>query len=462
MTKEELKTLLDSPNLQFRHVAIDDIIMSFPVHADLFFSAFHQDGILAKQMADAAQQWMPVLREGYGDPLSPFASPESYTVFRSLAVFYAVFLHEMRKDLAMQDAAASQQTIDNLWYYFPGLRGELKTSVQHSKPEEHRQLMVFVTGRCNLHCPYCFSKELQRSSISQTDMLRILAWAQRCHVQSLLPCGGEPLLYEHMDWLIHEVEQRGMKMYFATNLSVSLPTAMLNSGHRTIGQLHVHLTEELFQHTALMTTFLNNLRLCRNNGIDIILRGNISGDEAENRYDEWFRIAQEHDIHALNVALTIPSHTGSNKYVGFENIQALIPHLRYIWEQGRKHELRVSVAKPLPLCLFPEEMALDILRHDYNATYCNVSEDGGMHNLSLSTEMSFSPCLGMDEPGVPFDDDLDWDTLRHVSSPAVCAMQRQPLFERCNGCFLYHRCLCQGSCLSYKQTSRNGGVPCAG
>lgn len=460
MTKEELRTLLESPNLQFRHVAIDDIVMSFPTHADLFFAAFHHDGILAKQMADAAQQWMPVLREGYDDLLPPLESVERYTVFHNLAAFYSVFMDEMRKDLKALDEKTAQHTTEALWYYFPGLRGDLKSATDHSRPEGLRQLMVFVTGRCNLHCPYCFSKELQRSSISKTDMQRILAWAERSHVQSLLPCGGEPLLYEHMDWLMREVEQRGMKMYFATNLSVPLPAAMQNGGNCTIGQLHVHLTDELFQDTRLMSTFCNNLHLCRGNGIDIILRSNLSGNELEHHYDEWFRIATEYGINGLNIALTIPSHTGSNRYVRFEAIQAMIPHLRYIWEQGLEHNIRISIAKPLPLCLFPEEMALDILRHDYNATYCNVGEDGGMHNISLSTDMRFSPCLGVDEPSVPFADDLEWDTLRSVFSHTVRALQSQSLFERCNECFLYHRRLCQGACLSYKQISRNGGVPC--
>lgn len=462
MTRNEINMLLRSRDINFRRVAIDNIVMTFPLHSDMFFSAFHDDGELAKQMADAAQQWMPVLREGYYNTISSFKAPETYLTFRSLADSYAVFLHEMHKYLESMDSTTAQQTTDTLWYYFPGLRGELQNATTYPKPEEHRQLMVFVTGRCNLHCPYCFSKELQRLSISKTDMLRILAWAQRCNVQSLLPCGGEPLLYEHMNWLIREVAQRSMKMYFATNLSVPLPAAMLNSENDAICQLHVHLTYELFQHTTLMSTFLDNLRRCRNNGIDIILRGNICGDEVEDYYDEWFRIAKNHGINALNVAMAIPSHTGSNSFVRFESVQTLIPRLRYIWEQGRKHGIRVSIAKPLPLCLLPDDLALDILRHNNNATFCNIGEDSGMHNLSLSNDMRFSPCLGIDEPNIPFADDLEWNTLRNVFSQTVRALQSQPLFERCKSCFLYHRQLCQGSCLSYKQNSRNGGVPCTG
>ena len=461
MTRDEIRTLLDGTDHIFRHVAIDDVVMSFPAHADVFFAAFHRDGDLAKEMADAAQQWMPFLREGYDDLLPPFEATGTYTSFASLAASYSVFMREMHKDLEGLDEPSAQQAIDTLWYYFPGLRGDLHTATPHSRPEEHRQLMVFVTGRCNLHCPYCFSKELQRSSISKPDMQRILSWAQRSNVQSLLPCGGEPLLYEHMDWLMREVEQRGMKMYFATNLSVPLPAAMLKSGTGTIGQLHVHLTDELFQDTRLMSVFLSNMRLCREHGIDIILRGNISGDDVEHHDEEWFRIAKEFGLEALNVALTIPSHTGSNRFVRFETIQPMIPRLRAIWERGRQSDIRVSIAKPLPLCLFPEEMALDLLRHDYNATYCNVGEDGGMHNLSLSTDLRFSPCLGVDEPSVPFADDLEWDALRAVFSHTVRGLQSQPLFERCHDCFLYHRRLCQGSCLSYKQSSRNGGVRCA-
>ena len=459
MTKDELNTLLDNQELKFRRIAIDEIVLSFPLHADLFFSAFHQDDELAVQMADAAQQWMPVLRNGYNEPETPFESAGQYSAFGNLAEWYTVFLNEMYKHLASLDDTTAHNTIDTLWNHFPGIRMELKGIPTNRLPEERRQLMVFVTGRCNLHCPYCFSKELQRASVSQADMMRILSWAQRQHVQSLLPCGGEPLMYEHMDWLIQEVEKRGMKMYFATNMSVPLPKVMLHST-TCIEQLHVHITNEIFHNEHLLSTFLNNLRLCRENGIDIILRGNIFSDDTEEHYNDWFKIAKEYNINALNVAFTIPSHTGSNSFVHIEAIQTMIPRLKYILEQGRAYGIRVSLAKPLPLCIFPEEMAMDILRHDTTATFCNVNEDGGMHNLSLSTDLRFSPCLGVDEPSVPFADDLEWDTLRNIIGPVVNKLQSRPLLDRCNSCFLYQRRLCQGSCLSYKQASRKGGVAC--
>ena len=366
----------------------------------------------------------------------------------------------MRKDLSGLDEVSAQKTIDTLWYHFPGLRGELKCSKSFPKPEEHRQLMVFVTGNCNLHCPYCFSRELQKSSISQTDLLRVLSWAQRWNVQSILPCGGEPLLYDHFDWLVGEVEKRGMKLYFASNFSVPLPKSMLETGEGVIGQLHVHITDELFHHEKLMNIFRNNLLLCRNKGIDIVLRGNIYGDDEENHFEEWFKIAADFHISSINVAFTIPSHRGSNSFVRLNELQAVIPILEQILKLGNENGVRVSLAKPLPLCELPEKLALDILRHDVNASYCNVFEDGGMHNLSLSNTLCFSPCLGIDEPSVPFADELEWDTLREVFSHTVGALQAKPLFEKCSGCFLYHRQLCQGTCLSYKQESRNGGVPC--
>ncbi|MBQ2520789.1 MAG: 4Fe-4S cluster-binding domain-containing protein [Paludibacteraceae bacterium] len=461
MTRDEIKTLLDSQEIEFRRVAIDAVVMSFPIYADLFFSAFQKDDAFAVQMADAARQWMPVLRDGYDESVIPFDGSVQYTSFGTMAASYSVFLQEMHNYLAGLDKPTAQKTINTLWHHFPGLRIDLKGKTVNPKPEEHRQLMVFVTGNCNLHCPYCFSKELKRASISKTDMTRVLSWAQRQNVQSLLPCGGEPLLYENMDWLIREVEQRGMKMYFATNLSVPLPQIMMNGDTDCIEQLHVHLTNELFHNERLMSTFLNNLRLCRENGIDIILRGNIFGDDTEEHYNEWFRIAKAHGINALNVAFTIPSHTGSNSFVHIEAIQAMIPRLRRILEQGREDNIRVSLAKPLPLCVFPEDLATDILLHDMNAAFCNVYEDEGMHNLSLSTDLRFSPCLGVDEPSVPFADDLNWENLRSIFGPAVHEMQSRPLLDRCSNCFLYDRRLCQGSCLSYKQDSRKGGVRCA-
>ena len=461
MSGDELKILLESKEVTFRRVAIDHIVMSFPTHADLFFAAFHNNDELAVEMANAARQWMPVLRDGYNEHVSPFESIEEYSIFRNLSEFYSVFLDEMHKDLEKMDETTALKTVDVLWRHFPGLRVDLKGVKENNTLEEHRQLMVFVTGNCNMHCPYCFSKELQKLSISKTDMERILSWAQSQHVKTLLPCGGEPLMYEHMDWLIREIEQCGMKMYFATNLSVRMPDALLKGKDNHIGQLHVHLTDELFNDKLLMSTFRNNLRLCRENGIDVILRGNIYGDDVRSHSDEWFEIAKEFEIIALNVALAIPSHTGSNRFVHFEAMQAMVPRLRQVWEWGKENGILVSLAKPLPLCMFPEELALDILRHNHNAAFCNVNEDCGMHNLSLSTDMRFSPCLGIDEPSIPFSDNLSWDTLRKVFSHTVCELQTQPLLKQCDSCFLYHRRLCQGACLSYKQMSRNGGVPCA-
>lgn len=460
MTRDEIRILLNSQDFHFRRAAIDDIVMSFPIHADLFFSAFHQDKILAEEIANAAKQWMPALMDGYDDSVPLFISSEKYTTFRQIADSFSIFLHEMSTYLQSLDPHTAQRTKNTLWFYFPGIRSELENTMIPSPKKEHRQLMVFVTGRCNLHCPYCFSKEIRKSSISKTDMQRVLSWAKRQYIQTLLPCGGEPLLYEHMDWLIQEVEKQGMKIYFATNLSVPLPYSILNNKTTCIDQLHVHLTDDIFQDEHLMTTFLANLRQCRSNGIDIILRGNICNHSSTHHYDEWFRIAKEFAIEAINVAFTIPSHVGSNRFVQFEAMQSLIPQLRYIWELGIKNSICVSIAKPVPLCLFPEDFALEILKNNHRATYCNISEDDGMHNLSLSNDMYFSPCLGVDSPSVVFDDNLEWNALRSIFGKAVRDLQSKPLFKHCTECFLYDRKLCQGACLSYKQASRNGGVLC--
>lgn len=460
MTKEQLKTLLQSPDIHFRRMAIDETVMSFPEHADLFFQAFHTDGEQARQMADAARQWMPALRDGFGDATDPIDCNLDHSSFGNLADDLNVFVCEMHRDLQSLDEDSARHTAERLWYHFPGIRTELKEFGQPRTVEENRQLMVFVTGRCNLSCPYCFSKELHRSSISRTDMARILAWAKRQGVKSLLPCGGEPLMYENMDWLIGETALLGMKMYFATNLTVPLPRAMQQQNAPAVGQLHVHLTDELFRNKELMAVFRNNMDTCRRNGLSIVLRGNIGSDGEAYRGDEWLGLAKEYGIDSLNVAFTIPSHSGSNRFVHLETLEPITPHLRHLWEQGRKNNIRVSVAKPLPLCLLPEDLALDILRHNHTAAFCNVGEDGGMHNLSLSNDMHFSPCLGVDEPRVPFDDKLEWESLRQLFGPTVDALQDKPLFPQCSNCFLHRRKLCQGACLSYKQTSRNATSPC--
>ena len=85
MTRAEIQTLLGSQDIEFRRVALEEIVMSFPTYSDLFFAAFHEDGELAVQMANAARQWMPALRDGFSRQMAPFESAEDYSTFRNLA-----------------------------------------------------------------------------------------------------------------------------------------------------------------------------------------------------------------------------------------------------------------------------------------------------------------------------------------------------------------------------------------
>ena len=79
--------LLSNEDIRFRRVAWDDIVMSFPEHADLFFSVFHQDGTMAKELADAARQWMPFCVEdmmSYRPRLRHQGHTLSFLIWRTL------------------------------------------------------------------------------------------------------------------------------------------------------------------------------------------------------------------------------------------------------------------------------------------------------------------------------------------------------------------------------------------
>ena len=73
-----------------------------------------------------------------------------------------------------------------------------------------------------------------------------------------------------------------------------------------------------------------------------------------------------------------------------------------------------------------------------------------MHNICLSPEMNFTPCLGLSSPKIAFDEELAWEQIGEKFRPEVEHLLLAPLRESCADCYLYARRLCQGACLSYK------------
>lgn len=392
---------------------------------------------------------MPFLKTGFRPARR--CCRDDYGVFDSIYQEYQAFM-------SMLEAHGDKATLQACYRYFDGIRSDLRRlfpdtdfsnclrAEELSEPTS-RQLMVFVTGQCNLHCPYCFSNDLDRKAISPDDLRRIFQWASDNGCHMVTPCGGEPLIYPHLGLFLDLVAAFGMRTYFASNCT--LPLSCYSDGQlECIDLMTFHMTESLWQYPAYLRTFCENIAIARQHQIDIIARGNITAPDMDLR--PWLDLVDRYDIKKMNIALTIPSGSHDNRYVDTALFSDFVPVIRQCIDSCRERGVNLSFAKPIPPCVFDEDTAAWLLRYDNFMPMCNVHEDRGTRNVCLSPDMCFTPCLGVPRPQIPFSEQLTWDDLQRTLGAEIEQALQRPLFEQCERCFLYDRHLCQGACLSYK------------
>lgn len=436
----------------FREVAAQQIVRHIGEHADLLFD-YELSAPDSRKISSYALALLPFLREGFSEP-EPFDAERDYRLFGELHSMHKTLYEALDRWLA-RHPAESKKMIETLWRNYPGLRQDLTnryprlaTDFRGEPSLAPRQLMVFVTGWCNLHCPYCFSNDIARREISLGDLDEIFRWAQREGVASITPCGGEPLIYRHLPDFLRLVREYKMTTYFASNFTIDC-SSLADFRPEVVRAVYVHFTEESLQNPRLREVMMRNIELAKERKIELVGRANITSTDFE-PIEQWFKLLRQTGIPRLHVALTIPSIEATNSYVDLSHFEAFVPVIEQLVARADQEHISLGFAKPLPLCLFSAPIAERLQQVGYGATQCNIYEDNYMHNICLSPDMCFTPCLGLSSPKIAFDGALSWEQIGASFRPEVSALLSAPLREQCASCYLYSRRLCQGACLSYK------------
>lgn len=453
MNRDEIVSLWFQSDKQLRKVAVQTVITHLPASWDICLDLLtdcpcEQLGELVGPLRGS----MPFLKTGFQDVNS--CTEGHYDLFKNM--------HQAYLDLIKTLAKRKSPTLLKMCYeLFDGIRPDMRhlfpdidfTKCQRSN-EKHsygHQLMIFVTGICNLHCSYCFSNNLEHRSISAEDLRRIFTWARKNGCTMITPCGGEPLIYPHIGLFLDLVAESGMTTYFATNATIPL----LHFNKQQIGAidlLTMHMTRSLWENLEYMRIFCENIELAQKQGIDIIARCNITCPDVD--VTSWFELMDRYQLRRMNIALTIPSSLHNNNFVSTKLFTDYIPVIRQCIEHCQERSINLSFAKPIPPCIFDEETAEWLLQYDNFAPVCNIYEDKGTRNICLSPDLKFTPCLGVPTPTMDFNELLNWDDLTDTMGKEINGSLQKPLFERCHGCFLFDRKLCQGTCLSYKYLAK--------
>ena len=449
---EQINELLESDNSHFRKIAKKNIVDFFHIYSDLFFDIFSQNPYDIDLIQYICQRF-PVLLDGSDEPM-PIDFSKKYYYFEDHATGYKLFLEKLDGYFNnMQSEDDKKQFLFNLYKIFEGLHVDLKKMYpDHDFPisfedKVQKQLMVFITGKCNLQCPYCFSNELQPTEMSLSDFEEILKWASQNKVTRISLCGGEPTFHSRFGEILTLITRYGIKAYFASNFTIDC-TSWQFFNSTVIDQIFIHLTDKTIDNTHLKNCMKKNIHHAKQQGIRLVYRTNISNKTP--RIDEWFQIIKETDMYGLNIALTFPTQHSKNQFIDTALFDEYTDVIRKIMDEANKLKIELSFAKPIPLCIFDKKTQDNLLSRRNFHPICGVHYNNYTNNICISPEMTFHACLGVTNKSLKFKKDLSWKEIEVFCADTIRPLINKPLFDKCNSCFLFDRKLCQGSCLSYK------------
>lgn len=433
----------------FREIAATEIVRDFKHHAFLFFQLIQSS---AEPLCAIAKNEMPFLRKGFSRPVL-YKKQQTFLLFQDWHDQQTLFFEKLNHYIR-EHKQESKSLISLLINLFEGISEDLRQQyhfpIHHTNQNEltHKQLMVFVTGKCNLHCPYCFSANIEPIQIHPKQLNQIFRWADLQGISSITPCGGEPLLYSHFQLFLDLIKQYQMTTYFASNLTIDI-SKYHSFEADIIKGIYIHLTPEIFKRKELQRIVIKNIETSKKKQIELVGRVNIT--EGINPINHWIKFLSDMSIKRLHIALTIPSSQATNMYIPYKAFHSYIPIIEELIHKADYNNICIGFSKPIPLCLFPYQTAHRLIKIGYDITTCDIYKNQYLHNICLSPSLQFTPCLGLTYPQIQFNESLTWEKLEKSYKPFISNLLNSPPYIICKSCFLWSRRLCQGICLSYKE-----------
>ena len=306
--------------------------------------------------------------------------------------------------------------------------------------------MIFLTYRCNLSCPYCFSKG-QSGEFPIDRVLDLVEWAQANGVRAISFCGGEPTIYPGFSRVLDRLRHLGLKAYFATNLLADQGTMKWITPEH-VDMVVVHVAHREVYAKGQWDRLIANLKQAKAAGVSIALR--FSAYSPDHDWSHLFSLIEETELRRVRFALAFPAAGRDNAYVRLADFERMALTVLHLQAQCESMGVEFGLAKPVPLCLFPEDAQTRMVRWPGYTSLCNIFEDGFTRNACVSPGERVSPCLGIPSVDWLLSESSDWESLSRFCRCHIAPILDRPLFERCSECFLYERRLCQGACLGHK------------
>lgn len=316
-----------------------------------------------------------------------------------------------------------------------------------------KELTIAINYNCNHNCPYCFATDRPSSwedDMTKEDFVSILEYLKAQGCSRVILTGGEPTLHPDFGLFLDILKERGFTCYFATNAFFT-EDVQNRINKELVDVIGIHVEDIANYSRQKSETFHRNLKEICSKGIDMYLRCTIYSTKKK----DWAPLADlcdKYNIRQINYAISFPNSDRSNAYISREEMMELpsilVEFVRTFADKG----IVLRPVKPIPPCIFnPQDLALMIDHDLFNfGNGCTLHQRNCAHNLIVNPDLTIIPCIGLPIKGPKL---FEFKTLEDAGGhykETIYRLQRQPFFDKCAACSLYHGGTCIGGCLAYR------------
>ena len=330
-----------------------------------------------------------------------------------------------------------------------------RRAVAEHNREFPKQVGLFPTLACQLHCGYCVSAGIALGSDNTMPLdalCRLIEWAHADGARRFCVTGGEPTLYPHFAEMLSKAHAAGLEVVLATNGlgKREMIDAIIETRTESVT---LHLAPETLGSDALYKKYSDTARRLIGAGLPVAMRCNLSTPEDDPL--PFIQSAESLGFREMRMAVPIPNASRANQFVAVSELSRFGKAIDVFVSEAGRRGIDVKLAKPFPLCRMAEETARHVIVNGSMSSNCQVAMQVFTHNLLVQPDLTYSPCLALSLKSNS--SILDRRGLHDASRPyraLVRLLLREPLLEACPFCPFFKGGRCVGACLSYRLETR--------
>jgi len=215
-------------------------------------------------------------------------------------------------------------------------------------------IKIFTTYRCNISCPYCFAKEVQRfhpSDISMENFDKLLRWSEKTKIQTIAFIGGEPTMHPELETMIKKTNASGLNVVIFTNClfeSYIAKSLAKYTSNIVVNYNHPHGYSSV-----------DHARIKANLGEMIALGGKISFSknfsQANLDYDYLLEAIDQFGVRFVRYDISRPSSSAKNDHYQLKDAKAIISHIVGFVKACEFRNVRTGLDCSIRFCDINEE-----------------------------------------------------------------------------------------------------------